>query len=416
MPRRGSVRGMKFLPVSLVALGLCAGSLNAENWPTWRGPRLDGTSTEKNVPAKWSASENIAWRTELPGGGHASPIVWTDRVFTIAADLDTGERMLLCLDRKDGKLLWKQTVLTSPPERKHRENSHASSTPATDGRRVFCTFLDGTEVVVAAYDFAGQMLWQKRPGTFHSVHGFCSTPVLFDGKVILNCDQDAQGYLVALSAEDGAEKWRTERPNNTRSYCTPLIRKVGARTEMVLSGSKCVTGYDPGTGKLRWIIDGPTEQFVASLAYNERANVYFMTAGFPQHHILAIRPGGEGNVTKSHIAWRTTEGAAYVPSPIAEGDYCLVVSDLGFAHCYEAKTGDLAWKERFGRHHASLVSANGLVYFLNDDGVCHIVRPGPKFDLVAKNELGEETYASPAISGGALFIRGEKSLFCIGKP
>lgn len=408
---------MQFLPILTAVVLLAGASSHAEDWPMWRGPRLDGTSLERDVPTKWSATENVAWRTELPGGGHASPIVWGDKLFTIAADPESEERLLLCLDRKDGRIAWRQTVLKSPMERKHRENSHASSTPATDGRRVFCTFLDGSTVVVAAYDFAGQQLWVNRPGEFHSVHGFSSTPVLFEGKVIVNCDQDGDGFIVALAAQDGREVWRTERPNKTRSYCTPLIRDVDGKTEMVLSGSKSVASYDPRNGKLRWIIDGPTEQFVASLVYNERANLFFLTAGFPEHHILAIRPGGEGNVTQTHIAWRTTEGAAYVPSPIAAGDYCLVVSDLGFAHCYEAKTGNLAWKTRLGHHHASLVSANGFVYFLNDDGVCHIVRPGPELELVATNELGEHTYASPAISDGAIFIRGEKSLFCIrGKP
>ncbi|MDQ3625094.1 MAG: PQQ-like beta-propeller repeat protein [Verrucomicrobiota bacterium] len=401
-------------PLAVLLLALTATPLFAENWPVWRGPRLDGTSLEKQIPVKWSATENVVWRTELPGGGHASPILWGNKIFTVAADPGTEERLLICLDRASGKMLWQRAVLKSPMERKHRENSHASSTPATDGERIFCTFLDGHEVVVAAYDFAGNQLWLKRPGVFSSVHGFCSTPTLHDGKVIVNCDHDGDGYIVALGQEDGRERWRIDRPNKTRSYCTPLIRKVAGRTQMVLSGSKCVTSYDPDTGKLWWIIDGPTDQFVASMVYSERANLFFLTAGFPEHHILAIRPGGRGNVTQTHIAWRTTHGAAYVPSPICEGDYFLVISDLGFAHCFEAKTGALQWQERFGRQHASLVSADGLVYFLNDKGTCNVVRPGPKFELVASNETGEPTYASPALSEGQIFIRGEKSLFCIG--
>ena len=407
---------MKTLLASAIAFALTAMSVRAENWPMWRGPRLDGTSLERDVPVKWSPAENIVWRTELPGGGHASPIVWEDKIFTVAANPQTDERLLVCLDRKNGNILWQQAVLKSPMERKHKENSYASSTPATDGRRVFCTFLDGPEVVIAAYDLDGQPLWQKRPGSFSSVHGFSSTPVLFEAKVIVNCDQDGDGYIVALAQDDGHEVWRIDRPNKTRSYCTPFIRDIGGATEMVLSGSKCVTSYDPRTGKLRWIIDGPTEQFVASMVYNQRANVFFLTAGFPEHHILAIRPGGEGNVTQTKIAWRTHEGAAYVPSPIAEGDYCLVISDLGFAHCFDAKTGEILWKTRLGHHHASLVSANGLVYFLADNGVCNVVRPGPTFDLVATNEIGESTYASPAISQGQIFLRGEKTLFCIGQP
>ncbi|MGV3531751.1 MAG: PQQ-binding-like beta-propeller repeat protein, partial [Chthoniobacteraceae bacterium] len=212
----------------------------AENWPTWRGPRLDGTSSETVFPTSWSATENIHWRTELPGSGHASPIVWNDRIFTVAADADTQERLLLCLNRKDGALLWKQAVIKTRAEGTHRLNSLASSTPATDGERVFATFLDGDQVVVAAYDFSGKQLWLQRPGVFKSVHGFCSTPILHRDKVIVNCDHDGDGYIVALAREDGRELWRIDRPNNTRSYCAPLIREMAGRTQMVLSGSKCV--------------------------------------------------------------------------------------------------------------------------------------------------------------------------------
>jgi outer membrane protein assembly factor BamB len=165
------------------------------------------------------------------------------------------------------------------------------------------------------------------------------------------------------------------------------------------------------------VIDGPTEQFVASPVYNEKAGLLFITGGYPDHHILAIKPDGLGNITKTDkIVWRTNRGVAYVPSPIAEGDYFLVVSDSGVAHCFEAATGRLAWQERLGEHHASLVSTAGLVYFLNDDGVMNVVKVGPAFTRVARNELGEKTFASPAISENRLYLRGERHLFCIGKP
>ncbi len=399
----------------LVFASILAFAARAENWPEWRGPRLDGTSVERGIPTRWSATENIAWRTELPGSGHASPIVWGDRVFIVSANEETGERMLLCLNRKDGAIAWQKTVIKAPAERIHRLNSLASSTPATDGERVFSTFLEGDKVVVAAHDFSGKELWLKRPGVFSSVHGFCSSPVLYKDKVIINCDHDGDGYIVALASTDGRELWRIDRPNKTRSYCVPLIRELAGRMQMVLSGSKCVASYDPDTGKELWIMDGPTEQFVASLVWNERANLLFLTAGYPEHHLLAIRPDGSGNVTDTHIAWRTKKGAAYVPSPISEGDYFLVVSDSGAAQCLDAKTGALAWQQRTGEQHASLVSAEGLVYFLNDNGETNVVKPGPQWELVAKNDLGERTFASPAISDGQIFIRGEKSLFCIGR-
>jgi hypothetical protein len=232
----------------------------------------------------------------------------------------------------------------------------------------------------------------------------------------VNCDHDGDGYIVALARADGSELWRIDRPNKTRSYCAPLIREAAGRMQMVLSGSKCVASYDPENGQLLWIIDGPTEQFVASPVYSEKTGLFYITGGFPDHHILAIRPDGSGNVTKTHIAWHhhAAKGVAYVPSPIIEGDWFLIVDDRGFAHAFHAATGDIVWEARFGRSHASLVSAGGLVYFLNDDGICHVVKPSAKFQVLARNELGEGCYASPGLSDGQIFLRSDKAVYCIG--
>jgi outer membrane protein assembly factor BamB len=398
------------ITTTILAMAACA-----ENWPCWRGPRLDGSSVEANVPRHWSASSNIVWSAPVPGLGHASPIVWEDRVFTITSMAEKQARNLLCFDRNNGRLLWQKTVITSPLERKHSLNSHASSTPATDGKLVYVAFLDLNEMVVAAYDFQGERKWLVRPGTFSSMHGFCSSPILHKDMIIVNGDHDGDGYMVALRRHSGEEAWKIDRPNKMRSYCAPLIREMARKTQMVLAGSKCVASYDPADGKLHWIVDGPTDQFVASPVYSERTGLVYITGGYPDHHTLAIKPDGGGNVTSTKIVWRTNKGVAYVPSPIIEGDYFLIVSDSGVAHCFEAATGKLQWQERMGEHHASLVSANGLVYFLNDNGVTHVVKPGAKYELVAKNELGERTFASPAISDGQLFIRGDEHLYCIGQ-
>lgn len=388
--------------------------LHAENWPQWRGPRLDGTSLDQGFPVKVD-EKSLSWRAELPGVGHASPIVWEDRLFTVAAVAETEERVLQCVNRADGKVLWQKAVLKSPLEGKHRLNSHASSTPATDGERVFTAFLDGESVVVSAHDFSGRQLWQVRPGVFASKHGFCSSPILFEDKVIVNCDHDGPGYIVAFAREDGRQLWRIERPNQTRSYCVPIIREMKGRTQMVLSGTKCVTSYDPRDGRLLWMIDGPTEQFVASLVHDEKSGHLLMTGGFPEHHILAIKPDGVGNVTDTHIQWRTNKGVSYVPSPICENGWFLIVSDSGIGHCFDAKTGDIAWEERMKEHHASLVSAEGRVWFINDFGTLRTVKPGKSYDLVAESELEDKVFASPAMSEGQIFVRGEKGLICLGK-
>ena len=299
----------------------------AENWPGWRGPRGDGTSLETNVPVHWSKSDNLAWKVEVPGVGHASPIVWNDRLFVVSCLESERQRILLSFDRRTGRKLWQTVVLESPLERKHDLNSFASSTPVTDGERVYCTFLDRDQMAVAAHDFSGRQLWLVHPGAFSSVHGYCSSPVVFENLIIVNGDHDGDAYLVAIDKQTGRTAWKTPRENKTRSYSTPIIRQIDGRTQMILSGSKSVASYDPRTGERHWVIDGPTEQFVASVVYNGR--LLFLTAGFPELHLLAVRPDGQGNVTDTHIAWRSTKGAAYVPSPIAVGDYFLVVSDGG---------------------------------------------------------------------------------------
>ena len=392
----------------------------AENWPGWRGPRGDGSTADPNLPVKWSLEENLQWKTELPGKGHSSPIVWENRIYLTSAVAETQERLLICLDRPTGKVIWQKPVLKSPFEDLHRLNSHASGTPATDGKRIFLTFLDQSEMFVAAYDMDGTKLWETRPGTFSSKHGYCSCPVLWNGKVIVNGDHDGDAYLVALSQDTGDIVWKTDRPNKTRSYCTPIIREIAGRTEMILSGSKSVTSYDPDTGKQHWLIDGPTEQFVASIVYHPGENLLFMTCGFPEKHLLAIRPGGSGNVTKTHIAWRETAGASYVPSPVVVGPYFLVVADNGVASCFVAKSGERLWRERLlpdgqpAGHSASLLTTGDLAYFLSDSGVMTVVRPGPTLEILSQVPLGEPTSASPVPHDGALLLRGETHLYSIG--
>ena len=408
-----------------------AGLIRAENWPGWRGPSGDGVSTGKGIPTKWSSTENIAWRIAVPGEGHSSPIVWGDKVFLTSSLTEKNKRILLCIDRLSGQTVWQRDVVQSPPETIHRLNSRASGTPATDGKQVYVTFMRaegdkviapnvGSErlitpgkIIVAAYDLDGNEKWKTNVGDFVSAHGFNTCPVLFEDSVILNGDHDGDAYLVALDRQSGRERWRTRRENKTRSYVTPIIREIDGITQMILSGSLCVASYDPRNGKRHWIVDGPTEQFVASMVYDGK--YVFATGGYPERHTLAIRPGGKGNVTDTHIAWRTTRGAAYVPSPIISGRYLLMVADSGIASCFEARTGKRHWMERLpGGHSPSPVSADGLVYFVSDRGVTTVIRPSETFAVIAKNELGEPVSASPAISQGQIFLRTHQHLYCIG--
>ena len=408
-----------------IATTLWATTTLAGEWPCWRGPQLNGVSDETKAPTHWSCGtngcENIAWKVAIPGWGHSSPVIWSDRVFLTTYIPDGDKRDLLCLDRRTGKMLWEKTVLVSPPEKMNKLNSHASGTVATDGRCVWVAFLKTPDIVVACYDMDGKELWRKSPGTFASKHGFCSSPVLYKDLVILNCDQDDEAWIVAYEKNTGVERWRADRPNCTRSYCTPIIVEAAGKTQLVLSGSKCVASYDPATGKQIWIMDGPTEQFVASPVFAE--GIFFITGGFPDRHFVGIRPDGTGNITQTHIAWHDKLDAkvvSYVPSPIACGPYFFIVSDMGYASCLEAKTGKSLWQEKLGHHHwPSPVRVGNLLYFLDDDSNTFVVKAGPKFELVATNPLGEEKdtcHASPAVSRGQIFIRTLGNLYCIGKP
>lgn len=423
---------LRLLLFLFVLLSFVSGA-SAENWPGWRGPRGDGTSLETSVPTQWNGEtgRGLVWKTPVPGSGHASPIVWNDRLFLVACNEQTQERVLACYDRQTGKPLWQQTVIRSPLETKHALNSFASSTPATDGELVYVSFLevDGHtipapnvgaprpitpgQMVIAAYDFAGQQRWLVRPGEFISAHGYCASPVLYKDFVIVNGDHDGDGYIVALKKVSGEVAWKSLRANNTRSYVTPIIREVAGRTQMVFSGDKSVVSLDPNDGTTHWQIDGPTEQFVASMCFDGK--LFYMACGFPTFHVLGISPDGRGNVTDTHVAWESTAAKCYVPSPVEVGGYLIVADDRGTANCFVAQTGERLWQERLGSHFsASLVTAGGLVYLIPDDGLTKIIRPDPKLDVVAENPLGEHCYSSPAVSRGCLFIRGEKHLYCFG--
>jgi outer membrane protein assembly factor BamB len=400
-------------------------TLHAENWPSWRGPRGDGSSIEKGIPVTWSATQNIAWKAPLAVKGHSSPIVWGNNVYLTGCDEQTHERAVMAFDLTTGKQLWKQVCLVADLEKKHPENSFSSATPATDGAKVYVSFLAYPQVHLFCYSVSGELLWRANPGPLLSRHGFCSSPMLFGNTVILNCDQDGDGYIVALDKTTGKQQWRIARPNKTRSYCTPFFFEDPDRpgkTQMVLSGSKCVASYDAATGEQLWLYPGPTEQYVAS-PVRGKDGVLFLSTGFPEFHLMGFRSNGRGTIGKEHVAWHIhhrdngPKGAAYVPSPIAYKDWFYVVSDVGYIGCNEGATGKRLWLEKLGKHHhASPVLVNDRIYVPDDSGTTWVLKAGPVFEVLAKNELKEEIYASPAISQGRLLLRSRDQLWCVFDP
>lgn len=406
---------LKFLRVIFISLILMSQiATRAQNWANWRGPNGDGTSIETNLPTQWDSITNVIWKVPVPGVGYASPIIWGDRLFTATAIHETQERVLLCYDCKTGDLLWQKTVVKAPLEAKHSDNSYASGTPATDGTNVYVSFMDGEDVVVASYDFTGKQIWLQRPGTFSSPHGYSCSPTIYEDKIIINGNSKANGFVAALNRTDGQIIWKIPHPKSAHSFSTPIFREIDGKMQMIFGGNQEVASYNPDDGSRYWFVNGPSEDFCSSPVYSEKAGLVFISSAWPQRHLLAIKPDGKGDVSDTHIAWRSTKGAVYVPSPILSGDYLITTMTNGMVHCIEASTGTILWTENLGKQYPSPVLADGLVYIPNDEGVISIIKPGPTFELVSKNAMGELMNASPAISNGKIYLRGDKHLFCIG--
>jgi outer membrane protein assembly factor BamB len=387
--------------------------INAQNWPCWRGPNGDGTSKETNLPVKWDSVTNVVWKITVPGKGYSSPVIWKEKLFLTSALQESQEKILLCFDTKSGKLLWQKTVLNTPFEGKHDNNGYASGTPATDGKLVYVSFLDGKDVLVAAYDFSGNQVWKQKPGTFSSPHGYSCSPLLFEDKVIINGDSQGDSFVAALSKADGHVIWKVKHERPAHSFSTPIIRNINGKTQMIFCGNKEIASYNPADGTKNWFVSGPSEDFCSTPVYSEKSGLVLVSSAWPQRVLVAIKPDGKGDVSKTHVAWQTREGAFYVPSPALADNLLFSTMTTGKMHCIDITTGKTLWIENNGAQYSSPVIANGLVYMPNDEGIITIIKPGSKFEYVAKNPIGEKMFASPAISNGKIYIRGFKHLFCI---
>jgi hypothetical protein len=381
--------------VTLLALLLAAPA--AADWPGFRGPHGDASAVDPAVPVRWSATENVAWKVPVPGVGHSSPVVAGGRVF-VTTCVGT-DRLLLAYDAASGAELWRATVCTAPREGMHKSSSPANATPCTDGDRVYTTFLDAGAVRASAHAAAdGRPVWTRPFPGFVCRHGFCGPCALFRNLLVVNGDSDGRAFLAAVDKATGEVVWERPRPNNIRSYSCPVFVTVDGKPQMLLAGSKGVGGFDPATGQPVWWADTPTHKFVATVAV--AAGVVAATGTSDVASFVGVDP------TTGKVLWDAPKAGCYVPSPLAVGDKFFAVTDAGLAFLLDARTGAVGWGERLGRHHdASPVLVNGLVYALADDGTMYVVKPGPEFDLVAKNPLGERCQATPAVAGGGLYVR-----------
>lgn len=402
----------KLLPTA-VGFGLLA-SAHAANWPQWRGPNGDGISPETNVPVKWSTTENIAWTTPIPGEGHSSPVVWEDSVFLTTALPNTQERLLLRLDARSGKTLWQRTVVKAAPEYIHRENSFASSTPVTDGERIFTSFQNSKRVDLQCYDFEGRRIWSVQPLEFNGEHGYSYTPVIYHDLLIFDCRQEGEAALLALDKRTGKVRWRVEPARKRISHITPLLVSDGRRQQVIVCGTDEIRSVNPENGKTWWWCRGPSDVAVAGLSYGE--GLVFAAAGYPDRTRMAVRVDGSGDVTDTHVAWKSRRQVTYVPSPVYHNGHFYSVLDEGMLCCFNAKTGEMVWDHRLGgRFRASLVLADEHGYATNDKGVTTVFRATPRgFESVSVNDLKEFCYSTPAIADGRLYLRTGKNLLCIG--
>jgi len=389
-----------------------------DDWPRFRGPDGTGVVKSGDWPAKWDAGtgENILWKTAVPAPGNGSPLLWGNRVFLTGADADRQE--VLCFERSTGKLLWRTAVdaprgnVTAADINVLPETGYAAPTPATDGERVYATYASSD---VAAVDFDGKVVWARNLGEPESTYGRASSLLVYNDKVIVQFDrgmepQDGLSALLALDAKTGRTVWSTPRPVRS-CWCTPILVPVGEHVELVANGSPWIMAYDPETGRELWRCAGMASDVACSPTF--AGGLVFVTN--ENAKALAIRPGGAGDVTRANVVWSAEDGLSDAASPVADDEFFLQATSSGRITCYASRTGKLLWEHLIGTAFwASPTIAGKLVYLPGDDGKVYILQLADKPVLVAACNLGEPLVATPAFGDGRIYLRGKKSLFCIG--
>lgn len=382
-------------------------------WPGWRGPSGQGLAKGAGYPDKWSDTENVLWRVEVPGTGNSSPIVWADRIFLTTA-YEGGRRLaLLSYRRSDGKLLWERPIPTKSAEHAHQKNGHASATPVTDGRLVFASF--GTQGLFA-FDFDGKIVWHQKVGSLDNYHGSAGSPILYKDMVILYQDHKGQSFVAAFAKDTGHKRWWVDRSASV-GWGTPIVIRTSTRDELIVSSQHVVSAYDPNTGEPLWTATGNRFEVIPTPTVGH--GLVFCSSG-RSGATLAIRPGGTGDVTETHVVWKSPKGAPFVPSTIVVGEQLYMVNDMqSVVTGFEAKTGQLLFQGRLGPARregfsASPVAADGKVFFTNDEGETFVLTAGREFEFLHVNRLNARTLASPALVDGRWYFRTDRELIAIG--
>jgi outer membrane protein assembly factor BamB len=438
-----------------LALALAAGgSVAAADWPQWRGPHGSGISDETDVPVRWSATENVAWKAPVAGLGVSTPIAAGERIFVTSqigagvrkpgnhprlvqgADAAAaGERALAAprgapadaapdrtvfvveaLHRADGRRLWQYRVEAAGPlTGVHEKHNLASPSPVTDGQTVFAWF--GTGQLVAL-DMNGRLVWERHLGKeiapFEINWGHASSPTLYQDLLILLCDHTPASYLLAVDKRTGKERWRVDRGKGRSSDTTPVVVETAAGSELIVNSSERVDAYDPKTGAFLWHVGGANQFPIPSPTFHD--GIVYLSRGYRSGPYMAIRPGGRGDISASHVVWQVATGAPYISSLVYDAGVIYMANDVGAITAVEADTGKKLWQERLnGVFSASPVAAGGNIYFVSETGETIVLKSGREPVVIARNDIGERLIASPAVSNGQIFLRTDDRLFCIGK-
>ncbi len=419
----------------------------AAQWPQFRGPGSTGVSADGRLPESWSASHNVVWRATIPGVGWSSPIVWKNTVFLTSvvraqegeapkpglyfggerpAPSDEHRWIVVAVDFANGRVLWQREAHRGvPPQSRHLKNSYASETPTTDGERVYALF---GNIGLFAYAMDGTPVWQRPKPARATRNGWgtAASPVLHDGRLYVLDENEEQSSLAAIDPRTGNEVWKVDRPKET-NWATPFVWRHAQRTEIVVAATRGVQSYDLN-GRLLWTLSGMSS--IAIPTPFESGGLLYVASGYVGDQVrpvYAIKPGasgdislGKGETSNAFVAWTLPQGGPYNPSPIVYDGIYYTLLDRGFLTAHDARTG----AEIYGRQRidpagvgftASPWAANGRLYLLNEDGDTYVIRAGPKYEMLAKNSLGEMAMASPAIAGDSLILRTAVALYRIGK-
>jgi outer membrane protein assembly factor BamB len=403
-------------------------AVRAENWPNWRGPSLNGVSSETDLPTRWDDTENVTWKIAMPDRSGSTPVIWGETIFLNVAEgtKTSGALSLWALNRSRGEVLWKRPLGTGDEMR--RKQNMSSPSPITDGRTVWV--MTGTGII-KAFDFRGRELWmrdiQKDYGRFGLNWGYASTPLLYDNSlfvpVLHGMKTDDPSFLLKLDARTGITIWKVERPTPAQvespdSYITPALLREAGRAQVILSGGDCVTAHDPRTGAEIWRAYGlnPTNMQFNRIVNSPVIGEGMVFAGSRSNPYIAVRTGGRGDVSASHVAWTTPNGPD-VATPVTDGRYIYLIRENGAVFAHDVKSGAVVYgPQRLapGTYSASPILADGKIYVTSEDGVTSVFRTGAKFELLAENQVNGYCLSTIAVSDGQLFLRTDKFLYCVG--